>query len=100
MNKTEYKREARQLQDEAIARHLEACAAVAKELSKGLFAHIVEDCIPYLVENEDYLREMRDVCRFTSRDSAATVRNAWACCLVDDKHIRDNIQKIKEYIVF
>ena len=100
MNKTEYKREARQLRDGAIAKHLEACAAVAKQLSKGLFAHIAGDCIPYLVENEDYLREMRDVCRFTSRDSAVTVRNAWACCLVDDKHVRDNIQKIKEYIVF
>ena len=100
MNKTEYKREARQLRDGAIAKHLEACAAVAKQLSKGLFAHIAGDCIPYLVENEDYLREMRNVCRFTSRGSSATVRNAWACCLVDDKHIRDNIQKIKEYIVF
>ena len=100
MNKTEYKRKAYPLRDEAIASHLEACAAVANTLSKGLFAHIAGDCIPYLVENENYLREMNNVCRFTSGDSSVTVRNAWACCLVDDGHIRDNIQIIKEYIVF
>ena len=100
MNKTEYKREARQLRDGAIASHLEACAAAANTLSKGLFAYTIEDIIHLLVENETYLCEMRNVCKFTSRDSAANVRNAWACCLVDDKHIRDNIQKIKEYIVF
>jgi len=100
MNKNEYKREARKLRDDAVAKHLHVCEIAGKELSKGLFANIIEDVIPYLVENETYISEMENACRFCFRDSAALVRNSWAMCEVDYKHILDNIEKIRKYLIF